>query len=545
MFYRREERSRIAAGARREVAGCARLFADRAHRKEDPDAHQTGADHVDADQNGDPPCKDFAAGADHVLVREPGVGHRIVLGLDIGIQDILRALMDVLLRGVALQIVEHRFGQVGVQHLRVAAAHALVDVVDDAALVIVCDDRAAEAPFVAQNLCQQAVVAARPAGADAVERAHHPVGLALLHGDLKRAQIDLAHRLFGDPGHEPARVARRLLLVDGEVLQIRDDALLAQALDLFRREFAGEVAVLAVILPVAAAERRAMDVDRGRVPAGVRDVADDRLRGAVLVGDLLLIGIAGERLVADRLPEAVQKIGIPRAGEHDLRRIGAGAFEPLAEADHEVHPARRAVRIPGLALADGVNADRLEAAVVVQAEHLVRRDAVEQLVPALVVVVRTLHVRQHRADVGGDGLFRVDVGRRARLGRLDGGERLLRKGALLLGGRSGPRPSPIGTGQKALQMVVRVVKAVDHGRARHGVVLIADVLGERHRKDLARVVRVLRDGEVVVARVQLVAAEAVFVGVVIVIRGEIIRVDLDGVYNAKKPSRSIRPTRLS
>ena len=83
-------------------------------------------------------------------------------------------------------------------------------------------------------------------------------------------------------------------------------------------------------------------------------------------------------------------------------------------------------------------------------------------------------------------------------------------------------------------MVVRVVKAVDHGRARHGVVLIADVLGERHRKDLARVVRVLRDGEVVVARVQLVAAEAVFVGVVIVIRGEIIRVDLDGVYNAKK-----------
>ena len=39
------------------------------------------------------------------------------------------------------------------------------------------------------------------------------------------------------------------------MLQIRDDALLAQALDLFRREFAGEVAVLAVILPVAAAEQ--------------------------------------------------------------------------------------------------------------------------------------------------------------------------------------------------------------------------------------------------------------------------------------------------
>lgn len=90
---------------------------------------------------------------------------------------------------------------------------------------------------------------------DAVERAHDAQRLAQLDTHLKRAQVDLTHCLLICPGHEAAVVTMRLLVVQGEVLEVRIDALALDTANLGLHHGTRKEAVLRNVLVVAARER--------------------------------------------------------------------------------------------------------------------------------------------------------------------------------------------------------------------------------------------------------------------------------------------------
>ena len=62
------------------------------------------------------------------------------------------------------------------------------------------DNRALKAPFFFEDIHQQAVVLGAEGAVDAVVRAHHRPGLALLDGGLESRQVDLAQRALIDLG---------------------------------------------------------------------------------------------------------------------------------------------------------------------------------------------------------------------------------------------------------------------------------------------------------------------------------------------------------
>ena len=120
-----------------------------------------------------------------------------------------------------------------------------------------------EIPFVAEDVGEQTLVRARPGAAYAVERTHHAVHVPLSYRYLERAEVYLSRALFVEEGRHAVTVA--LLIVESKVLGHDHDALALQS-RYFRAEYlAGQEAVLAVILPVSAAVKRAVYVRAGRV----------------------------------------------------------------------------------------------------------------------------------------------------------------------------------------------------------------------------------------------------------------------------------------
>ena len=123
------------------------------------------------------------------------------------------------------------------------------------------DDRAGETPFLAQDFGQQPRVLGRIDAVDLVVCAHHRGRLGLGDDPLEGGQVDLAQSPLVDVGADPHPLG--LLVVRGEVLDRRPDALVLLALDVRRAEHARQQRILGVVLEVPPAQRRALDVHSG------------------------------------------------------------------------------------------------------------------------------------------------------------------------------------------------------------------------------------------------------------------------------------------
>ena len=121
-------------------------------------------------------------------------------------------------------------------------------------------EQATESPVALERLLEQARVLAGVDAVHAVVRAHHGPHPGLLHGGLERGQVDLVQRPRIDLGAD--RHAFGLLVVGGEVLDCSHHALALHSLDVGHGRARGEFRVFAVVLEVAATQRRARDVHR-------------------------------------------------------------------------------------------------------------------------------------------------------------------------------------------------------------------------------------------------------------------------------------------
>ena len=117
-----------------------------------------------------------------------------------------------------------------------------------------------EAPLLLEDGRQQPGVLAAEGAVDAVVRGHHRPDLAIAHGGLERAEVDLAQRPLVHVAAD--RVPLDLGVVGHEVLDAGGDPPALHAAHEGDREPSGERRILAVGLEVPASERVADQVDR-------------------------------------------------------------------------------------------------------------------------------------------------------------------------------------------------------------------------------------------------------------------------------------------
>ncbi len=91
--------------------------------------------------------------------------------------------------------------------------------------VIIRNDKAFEAPFLAQHVAEQPFARVRRHAVNLVVARHHADRAALLEAVLERMQKSFAQHAFGDV-HRRAVLAGFRLAVRGEMFQRGDDALL-------------------------------------------------------------------------------------------------------------------------------------------------------------------------------------------------------------------------------------------------------------------------------------------------------------------------------
>ena len=156
---------------------------------------------------------------------------------------------------------------------------------------------AVEPPLPPQHVREERRVLAHVRAVHAVVRAHHRRDLAVAHRHLERQQVELVQHAVGDDG--VLRRAIRLLLVGDEVLRHRDHAVLLHRADLGHRHRPGQERVLAEVLEVAPALRRAREVEPRPLEHVQRVVA---------------------RLHADHVAELRGDAGIERRGDRHPRR---------------------------------------------------------------------------------------------------------------------------------------------------------------------------------------------------------------------------------
>ena len=146
----------------------------------------------------------------------------------------------------------------GGRHLKIQAGFHTRHAVRDGAPV--AHHIAFKAPLPAQHLSQQPGVFRGKDAVDAVVRAHDRPGLFLLDGGLKGGEVDFAQCALihvGARAHAPV-----LLRVDREVLDAGAHVPALDAVDQGRGHLTGQIRILREVLKVAAAEGRALDVDR-------------------------------------------------------------------------------------------------------------------------------------------------------------------------------------------------------------------------------------------------------------------------------------------
>ena len=325
------------------------------------------------------------------------------------------------------------------------------------------DRGALHAPLVAENAGHQAVMRAGPHNAEAVEGAHHAQTAALDDTALEALEVQLADGLLVGPGGDP--VAALLLVVEREVLGEHIHAAILDGSDLHGGDLAGYPAVLGVILKVAAAVGRSVDIGAGPVNAG------EHRAGA--------IGRVQE-VLADALAHVFDQLEVIGGGHHVLGGVGHGR----GAAGQRLGEALRPVFIVGAGQIDGGHRAGEVEAVVHEVRHLGIGDLGDQLRPAGIVIVR--HRQINGVERAGNAHLRHGRVRPIEaLHLLDDGL----MAALLMGQAVGPHlvrdmerlgrgegAEPIAAGEvgqgltavAAVLVQVGVLKAVGDGLAGHG-----------------------------------------------------------------------------
>ena len=343
-------------------------------------------------------------------------------------------------------------------------------------------NHADKAPLAAQHVGDQRLRAAGPGRAEVGVARHDGRGLALLDGDLKGLEIELAHRLFIAPDREGETVG--FLIVQGEMLGVAVDALARRAAHLRRTELAGEQTILRVVLEVAAGEGRAVDVHAGGIET------DDAVC---------------ERLGGKDAAELLDQRRIPGRADDRLTREG----HALERADEGVD-AGGAVEIGGGGLADGGHGGRRPAAVEDHGRHILIAELLEQQFPLGIVPGEPGEILEHEAVVGVDdrGVGVVDL-----IGGLLG-ERLHHEigGCLTVRARARRGARPVGAGDVDGDLPVLHIGKMRDGGGLIGGARIALAVDDRVLHGISPAVddlmRVFHQLDRVVAGLEHIAARA-------------------------------------
>lgn len=316
-----------------------------------------------------PPCRAIVCHADVHGIR---VNHRV--------ENVLHAL--------AKDLHVHRVGCVApvrlnnvrqrhvVAQIQVAACICHLPQIHVGGRIEIGDDHALEAPFVPQDLSQQPIIAACPARTDAVEGAHHCCGMPFLDRDFKRAQVQFAHCLFRHPSARTVGGTMRFLFVERKVLHEAVNALAGASADFRRRHFAVEQSVFGKILEIATAEGASVDIDAGRIPAGIRQIVALSIR-------------ANQSFRAYHFADVFHQLLIPCRSHDDFRTVIA-ALPVDAAAIHEVREASRAICVVRGRLANDGQFIRFECAHVAHFHHVLDRQLVQNRIPARVIIRHSL-----------------------------------------------------------------------------------------------------------------------------------------------------------
>ena len=295
------------------------------------------------------------------------------------------------------------------------------------------DDHTGKAPFAAQHVGDQRLTCARPRCAEVAVAGHDRGRAALLHGQFKRLEVDLADRLLVCPDGKAQTVA--LLIVQSKVLGVHIHALGQRPAHLCRAELAGQQPVLGIVFKVSAAKRRSVDVHTRRVQT------DDAVC---------------RRFHSKDLAEFFDQFCIPRRADHDFARERHAA----QAADQRVD-ARRTVQIGGCRFADARHRGRGPAAVQDHRRHVFVGKLLQEQFPLRIVPIESRHVLEHQAVVGIDdiGIGRVDF-----VGRFFA-ERLHNRvgSGLAVLTRFGGRARPVGTGNVDRDLSVLHVRKMPGG----------------------------------------------------------------------------------
>ena len=307
----------------------------------------------------------------------------------------------------AFHVLDGKIKEAGAaRHLAVARQPGVAAREDDHIRIVVLSDRicpvgirdAVEVPLVADQLGNEIIVRPRSDRTEGVHRIHHAAraahrlfgdravfvggifdGLAgYADGHLKRLGVHFAHDLLGRPGIGGLPIG--LLIVEGEVLHVFDEAAIGRAVDHVGDEHTRQERVFRIIFHVTAAEGGAVQVEGGRIA-----------RGATVCQRLRCHGGA----------DILEKFHVPGARHHGAHAPGHRQhllFFAAAHAD-----AVGALGMDGAGQADGRDLGR----VIVGTEQklfdgvVVRFpvDLVEQVVPHRVVIVFAAQVADDEAVV--------------------------------------------------------------------------------------------------------------------------------------------------
>ena len=196
------------------------------------------------------------------------------------------------------------------------------------------------------------------APAQAAVAAHDGGGAALLDRKLKGLEVNFADGLLVRPDRDGQTVG--FLIVQGKVLDVGVHALTVHALHHGSAHFAGQQAVLAVILEVTAGEWGAVDVHAGGIQTHHMVCSGFGTKGGA---------------------KALGKVGVPAGTHNDL----AGEGNALQAADQTVDTGRT-VQIIGGGLAHAGDLRGGPAAVGNHVGHVVHAEPFQQVVPLGVIL---------------------------------------------------------------------------------------------------------------------------------------------------------------
>ena len=200
--------------------------------------------------------------------------------------------------------------------------------------------------------------------------------MPFLDRDFKRAQVQFAHCLFRHPSARTVGGTMRFLFVERKVLHEAVNALAGASADFRRRHFAVEQSVFGKILEIATAEGASVDIDAGRIPAGIRQIVALSIR-------------ANQSFRAYHFADVFHQLLIPCRSHDDFRTVIA-ALPVDAAAIHEVRETSRAICVVRGRLANDGQFIRFECAHVAHFHHVLDRQLVQNRIPARVIIRHSL-----------------------------------------------------------------------------------------------------------------------------------------------------------